>query len=360
MHLRSLATALVRRGHEVSVFCRRSDGPETIDPAVLIRLLPDNESDHADWLRSGLADAFAEVVVERYSLSSGPAHEATRALGLPYVLEVNAPLVDEAARYRQLQDVEHRRSWEAGILASADAIIAVSEGIRQHALRLGVAAERVHVVHNGVDVARFAEGRGDAVRTKHGLGDAFVAGFCGSLKPWHGVDTLLRALASLPPAARALVVGDGPQRRDLDLLSSTLALEGRIVFTGAVSQQLVPSYLAAMDVAVAPFSAQENFYFSPIKVAEYLAAGLPVLATRQGDLPEIIGDAGLLVPPDDVAALAQALATLIGDADLRRRLADAARKRSQAFDWSLVASRVEDVLTAVCASLASRQQQVGA
>jgi glycosyltransferase involved in cell wall biosynthesis len=95
-------------------------------------------------------------------------------------------------------------------------------------------------------------------------------------------------------------------------------------------------------------------------VAEYLAAGLPVIATRQGDLPEIIGDAGLLVPPDDVAALAQALATLMDDTHLLGRLADAARKRSPGLDWSGVASRVEDVLTATRGSLAFRQQQVRA
>jgi glycosyltransferase involved in cell wall biosynthesis len=102
-----------------------------------------------------------------------------------------------------------------------------------------------------------------------------------------------------------------------------------------------------MDIGVAPYTAQDGFYFSPLKVAEYLAAGLPVVVSDQGDLREIVGDAGVLVPPDDVAALAAALARLVRDPSLRRTLSTAARLRAVALDWLQVAGRVEAIITSV-------------
>jgi glycosyltransferase involved in cell wall biosynthesis len=347
VHLRSLAAALAARGHEVIVACRTLEGPNRPPAGVEVRLMPASEDEHAAWTRELVLESRVDVVLERYSLSSGAAAETARAAGLPYVLEVNAPLVEEAARYRGLADVPTWRAREKKLLASADAVIAVSGGVRDYVVSAGVSAAHVFVVHNGVDVGAFQKAAGLHAPQSGRADSAVVVGFAGSLKPWHGADVLLRAFAQVQGRTRLLVVGDGPMRADLEAMASSLNLTSRARFTGAVPHGEMPGLLDAMDIGVAPYTAQDGFYFSPLKVAEYLAAGLPVVVSDQGDLREIVGDAGLLVPPDDVAALAAALARLVRDPGLRRTLSTAARLRAGALDWLQVAGRVEAIISSV-------------
>ena len=242
--------------------------------------------------------------------------------------------------------MERWRGWEGAVFGGADRLIAVSTGVKAHIEHLDVAASRVTVIHNGVDVDRFHDADGSAVRARHNLGDATVVGFSGSLKPWHGVDALLEAFAKLPSATRLLIAGDGPEGLALRRLAEVLGIADRTVFSGAVPHDRMPEYLAAMDVGVAPYEAQSGFYFSPLKVVEYLAAGLALGTTEQGDLGEMVGDAGLLVPPGDTPLLAAALGELCGDPARRRSLGEAASARSLLYDWDTVAGRVEQVLTA--------------
>jgi glycosyltransferase involved in cell wall biosynthesis len=115
------------------------------------------------------------------------------------------------------------------------------------------------------------------------------------------------------------------------------------VFTGAVDPERVPGLLASMDVAVAPYPLLEHFYFSPLKVYEYMAAGLPVVASRIGQLQTLIkpGHNGLLVSPGDAAELAAALEQLQSDRNLRARLGQSARQTVLSrFTWDEVVARI--------------------
>jgi glycosyltransferase involved in cell wall biosynthesis len=344
IHFRSLAAALARQGNAVIIACRNAGGVNPAPQGLPVIELPEADADQRDGLRELFSESRTEAVLERYSLSSGPAQAAAHALRIPFVLEVNAPLVDEAARYRGLEDARQRRLWEAEVFRSADRVIAVSGAVRAHVVSSGVDPERVVVVHNGADLSAFENSSGAGVRARHGLGEHLVVGFSGSLKPWHGVDALVEAFALLPAGSRLLIVGDGPQREELGGLVAERGLTARAIFTGAVPHAEVPDHLAAMDIAVAPYSDQEDFYFSPLKLVEYLAAGLPVVATDQGDIREIVGEAGILVPPDDREALAAALQRLAADRELRLTLSAAARERAQGRDWAAVAGRVAAVL----------------
>ena len=347
VHLRSLAAALAARGNQVIVACRMLGGPNPPPAGVMVRVMPASDDEHATWIRAFVREFELEAVLERYSLSSGAAAEAAREAGLPFVLEVNAPLVDEAARYRSLENVETWRARERALFASAGAVIAVSNGVKDHVVAAGVSAARVFTVHNGVDVNAFQNNAGSLAIPQGRTKNDVVIGFAGSLKPWHGVDVLLRAFAEVSGRPRLLIVGDGPMRADLEVLAASLDLGSRVRFSGAVPHAQMPAVLARMDIGVAPYAAKTNFYFSPLKVAEYLAAGLPVVASNQGDLREIVGDAGVLVPPDDVGELATALARLSRDAGLRQRLSAAARVRAETLDWLQVAGRVEAVISSV-------------
>jgi glycosyltransferase involved in cell wall biosynthesis len=338
VHLRSLASALGRRDHAVLLLGSNLSGENRAPDRVTLAAL--TGADLHDRLEAFEPD----VVLERYALGAeGGLKEAAR-LGKPFVLEMNAPLVDEAARYRGLRDVSRWREWEERMVRAADRIIAVSSAIREHALALGAEPQRVTVVLNGVDATLIGAGRGASVRERHGLGRAFVVGFCGSLKPWHGVARLVHAFARLPQETRLLLVGDGPQRPEIERLVLDLGLSGRVTLTGAIPHDRVPDYLAAMDVGVAPYEAQPVFYFSPLKVVEYMAAGLPVIASRQGDLETIVDGAGLLVAAGAIDALTAALTHLLTDDEIRRALGRCAHERASEMTWDQAAERVEEVL----------------
>jgi glycosyltransferase involved in cell wall biosynthesis len=338
VHLRSLAGALARRGHSVGLLSRRLDGANPPPPGVTLAQLPDGA------LTQLLRDWRCEVVLERYSLSAETIQETCRTLGIAHVLEVNSPLVDEAARYRGLRDVDIWRARERSILSAADAVVAVSPSVRAHAIRSGVAPDRAVIVHNGVDLEPFESVTGEPVRQRYQLGNARVVGFAGSLKAWHGVDLLLRAARRIDTDVRVLIVGNGPERGKLEALANELRIADRVVFTGAVPHRAIPEHLAAMTVAAAPYRRQTDFYFSPLKIVEYLAAGLPVVASEQGDLAHLVGRAGLMVSPDDAVELAVALDTVLGDPALQRAMHVAARRHAVGMTWDAAAAQVEAAL----------------
>ena len=131
-----------------------------------------------------------------------------------------------------------------------------------------------------------------------------TVGFVGTLKPWHGTDLLLRALARTRENLRLDICGTGPQQEELEQLAAELGIAERVRLHGAVAPDEVPQVLHRLDIAAAPYPAGDH-YFSPLKVYEYLAAGLPVVASAIGTIPEMLGDGelGVLVPAGDVAPL---------------------------------------------------------
>ncbi|RME08298.1 MAG: glycosyltransferase, partial [Anaerolineae bacterium] len=219
--------------------------------------------------------------------------------------------------------------WLYGFTARfADRLIAVSDTVRAYHLRYTAARpSRVLTIENGVDVARFenvaAEGR--ALRRTLGIPpDALVLGTIGRLVPDKGQAYFLQAAARLRnrfPQARFLIVGDGPDDVALRALAERLNLADAVTFTGF--RQDIPALLGAMDVLVMP-SLREGL---PLTLLEALAAGVPVVATDTGGVRALLGEeAGLVVPPADVAALVAACERLLSDEALRERLG--ARGRS--------------------------------
>ena len=278
--------------------------------------------------RKGVQQARAwhpDFIYERYSLLSFAGAFLAHRLRIPHVLEVNAPLADEEARFRGLKCARFTRWMERWIMRSAHRVVVVSQALKEHALGLGVCPDRILVLPNGVNPDLFHPGcKGIGIRERLGWKtEDFIVGFSGTFKPWHGVDHLLRALAQVVPlvaSSRLLLVGDGPGRIELEHLAEKSGLKERVFFTGSVHHDEVPEYLAACDVLVAPYRPIENFYFSPIKVAEYMALGKPVVVSAIGQLKELIHDSHSVigVPPGDEEALARVLIELAQN-PLRRK-----------------------------------------
>lgn len=352
VHVQEIIRVLLRRGAEVHLLAARTGGsPPPGLEQVDVHLLPgtageSSEEREASARRAGGATGPLDrlgpldLVYERYSLWGRAAMEWARQAGVPAVLEVNAPLVEEQARHRTLHNREAAEQVARTAVSAASTVVAVSAPVAGW-VQAVVPGKRVHVVPNGVDTGRIQPNpaaRGTA-------GSTCTIGFVGTLKPWHGVETLCSAFVDLAkddPAYRMLVVGDGPQAPSLSRSLAAAGVGDRAELTGAVDPTEVPGLLRRMDIATAPYPASAG-YFSPLKLYEYLAAGLPVVAGRVGQVPEIISDGrtGLLCSPGDPAALAAAVRRLREDprlaADLGRRGREAAEAR---HTWEAVVDRI--------------------
>ncbi len=363
IHVRELTRALLGLGHEVAVWALRAGGRAPAGYHVPVHTWPGWARRQADgverelallqdvrrfrrWFGDEMAGYRPHVIYERYSLYGTAGLGAARSYDVGLILEVNAPLSQEHARHRGLALPGAADAVERHVLTGADRLVAVSDAVAEWLAARGVAPGRVTVLANGVDVARFATADGSALRTQHGLDGSPTVGFVGSLKAWHGTADLVRAVARLRSAGRPVrlvVVGDGPERPALNQLAHDLGLGEALVFAGAVPHEAIPGWLAALDVAVAPYPADGNAYFSPLKLFEYMAAGRPVVAAAVGQVPQVLRDGvtGLLYPAGDVAALAAALEQLLAEPALGARLGRAARAQAAAHHtWHSVASEV--------------------
>ncbi|MHB8295186.1 MAG: glycosyltransferase family 4 protein [Acidimicrobiales bacterium] len=298
-----------------------------------------------------LVGGFApDLVCERLSLFFGGGAAIARKLSARRIVEVNAPVVDERAAHFGLAHRSLALDLETQALSSAD-VVSVSEPLAAWAKTRGAASAAV--ITNGVDTARFMAGASPYLRaaTRQRLGlpvagarvvGPQVVGFVGSLKPWHGVEVLIDAVSLMTePVPVLLVVGDGPMRSTLEARATAAGIDDRCHFVGTVPPAQVPSYLAAMDVVAAPYLDQPAFYFSPLKVAEAMAAGKPVVASDLGPIATMTAGAAVLVPPGDAAALAAGIAGVLLDHARATMLGQAARRHAVSeLSWERAAAQL--------------------
>ena len=347
VHIQEVVRELIRRGHDVTVHTTRAgrDIPDDLaglkvvetrieadDPAARERAQQEVSARIAARIIAGGAD----LVYERYSLFSTALAEVTDATGAVGVLEVNAPLIEEQRTHRVLVDEEAAGNALARQVAAATATIAVSDPVRDW-VRERTGSESVHTVPNGVSITRI-------VPRPEEIGDPVVT-FVGTLKPWHGVADLLAAAALAKRPWKLRIIGDGPERAALEEQAAGLGIE--VDFRGAVAPADMPGQLAGSAIGVAPYpdlGGEQQQYFSPLKVYEYLAAGLPVVASAVGQLPQILGELGTLVPPSDPAALATAIDTLAADPVLRGKLGWRGRMQAEEkHSWAGAVDRILDL-----------------
>jgi glycosyltransferase involved in cell wall biosynthesis len=230
----------------------------------------------------------------------------------------------------------------------ADRVVAVSEGVRADLIvKFGLKADHITVVHNPIDIRRIqADGRAEPPSFP-GQRDGAVIVAVGRLVKLKAFDQLIRATAKLPEVLRArlLLVGEGEERAALERLIAELQLQERVTLLGRQSNPWM--YMARADV-IALSSRTEAF---PNVIGEALALSRPVLATAcSGGVVEYLDDGrcGVLVPPDDVPAMAAALERLICDATLRRSLGERGLRRVKTLGLSRAVSRYERIILEAC------------
>ncbi|MDD9715169.1 glycosyltransferase family 4 protein [Dinoroseobacter sp. PD6] len=349
IHMRAILGALLRMGAEVTLFAPPSRAPLPEDLAAVTWVPLPKPAKGAPEVRERaliaanacLAQAMEDhgpfdLIYERHALFSDAAMQFGAARRIPSVLEVNAPLLEEQRRHRVLQNSDEAAARARSSISAADRIIAVSDAVGAYAEGFG--ARSVKVVPNGVDADRFA--------VPPGFRPPFTLGFVGTLKPWHDVACLIDALALVRRSvrdARLLVVGDGPERPALEAQAREGGLVDAVDFHGAAPSQDIPALLARMHVGLAPYRGGDPFYFSPLKIYEYMAAGLPVLVSDRGNMRDVVlpPRAGAVVPPDDPAALAEAIVHLAQNPSVGRARGQRGRAhviRTASWDHVLRAS----------------------
>ena len=357
VHVTAVAAGLAARGHEVHVLATGGAGPFPADGATWIDLPPPLGARRLRWLLAGRVRELAErirpdVVIERYYNFGGEGIVAARAVGALAVLEVNAPVIDHRGSAKRRLDrallVEPMRRWRDWQCRHTDLFLTPQADI----LPAWVPPERIVEVEWGADTSRFSpDAAGDVPFERPRSGTLVV--FAGAFRAWHGAIHLVAAMRRLQERGRkdvsAVLVGGGPELPRVR--QAAAGLDG-VTCTGAVPHGAMPACLAAADIGAAPFDVGAHaplslgFFWSPLKVFEYMAAGLPVVAPAIDRLGRIVRDGreGILYDAGEPGALAAAIETLCDPAH-RRRLGAAARARVVAhFGWDRHCERLAAVI----------------
>ena len=358
VHIQEVVRELRSIGHEVALYAVRSGKhiPDDLtDLELHLEAVADVEPAEREQAQARAAERIvsrviadgADLVYERYSLFSTALADITAATGVPGVLEVNAPLIDEQRRHRSLVDASGAAQVLRRQVAAARATVCVSDPVADWVRRrtadlsdtgAGDIAGRIHTVPNGVSVRRIQPQPEDP--------DRVVVTFVGTLKPWHGVADLITAAALARQSWSLRIIGDGPEMDSLRAQAGRLGVEAD--FRGAVAPQDIPIHLAGSAIGVAPYpdlGGGEQQYFSPMKVLEYLAAGLAVVASDVGQIPQLLEEGsqrhGVLVAPSDPTALAAALDDLAACPDRRARMGRSGRLLTEErHSWRRAVARI--------------------
>lgn len=238
-----------------------------------------------------------------------------------------------------------------------DTVTVSSQAIRELAIRYGVKPDAIFDAPVGADIELFHPAvDGTRIKQLWNLTSPVII-YHGQLEGGSYATQLLHTaplVLSQFPTTQFLIVGGGEKLPNLKQLADALKITNNVVFTDYVEQREIPEYIATADVAIACFDNNEiTRAKSPLKIAEYLAMGKPIVASRVGDVPKMVGNAGILVLPNEINALAEGIIQLLQNADQRSALSRNARLRAeQIYNWTQIS---QTFLTAYQKTVSSRQ-----
>ncbi|MBI3817891.1 MAG: glycosyltransferase [Planctomycetes bacterium] len=351
VHIRELQAAFARAGHalrEVAIV-KRSNTNDPHARSLLGRVADALPSFVREWMEhaydiAGARALRAEIhkhrpdfIYERYALSTACGARVSAEFKIPFVLEVNSPLVDEVTRTRGLVFQEWARKKEDFILSSAALVAVVSGELAKFVKSRGVPDSRIVLTPNGVEWNRYINltKRTDLLDRWNVRGKRIV-GFTGFVRDWHRLDLAFEAMAMKnlhKKNAIIMIVGEGPAVPKLEQRARELGIEEFVRFCGKVPHAEIQGYVALFDVALVTAI---NPYASPLKLFEYLAAGVATLVVDQPNLREIVTESSArFFPPNDVTALARALEELVTRPDVAAAIGAAGRAliRERDYTW---------------------------
>ena len=356
IHVLEVAQGLASRGHEVHAVVHEQDGQpkeEARDGVTWHRIRWSPDHSFFRYRAAPTVEAVAtqvrpHVVMERYYNFGGEGVAAAQRLGIPSMLEVNSPVIDHPGSIKGLLDalllVRPMRRRREGLCRQAAAIVSPLVEIVPDFAR-----DKTERVSWGANVEAFqpAPEKKEATRRRLGIPlEAVVVLFSGSFRPWHGVHVLEDAARRLSARADIFFLLAGGNAAPAD------GYRGRRL--GAVAYDTMPDIVAAADIGVAPYDTARlaqlrlGFYWSPLKIFEYMACALPTVTVPRFPLTEIVreGSEGRHVREADAADLARVIADLADRPDERRRLGENARRRVvESYSWAAHCRQLEGILT---------------
>jgi glycosyltransferase involved in cell wall biosynthesis len=278
-------------------------------------------------------------------------------LGIPMVVEADCPPTYEhtnfyGKHYKHLGSLPAR--IESQTLRAADAVIVISNILKDYYVKQGIPAAKMHVIPNGADPEKFKPAPKDhELSQKYHLADKVVVGWIGSLVGWSGIENLIdaaREILAARPEVCFMMVGGGKNQEFFREKLQTGDHAGRVILPGLVPHEHVSRYLSCMDIVMAPYPKLDFWYPSSMKLFEYMSAGKAVVATGVGQMREIVQDGvnGYLFDPDIAGELYQKLITLIDAPELRQRVAAQARRDiEEKWNWNAHAKKMIEIFAEV-------------
>ncbi len=335
VHVKEIIHALRKAGHTVAVVApnitqTQSFGSDGGWVAKLKTLLPRSIYEILEFIYSlfifiklslAILRVKPDFIYERYNLFTPAGVWAKKVFNIPLILEINAPLYEERSRYHsivltKLAKWSQRYTWN-----NADKVLPVTQVLADIVQAYGVSEQKIEVIHNGTDLFTFSSKKTVVANNKK-----LTIGFVGFVREWHRLDYIIELLAQTGnEQLKLLIVGDGPALSALKEQAQQLGVVQRVEITGLVERHAIPVQLARIDIAIQPAVVE---YASPLKLIEYLAMGLAIVAPDQPNIRELLTDKdnALLFEPNNPQACANAITRLINDPILMNNIAQQAQK----------------------------------
>ncbi|MFH1215526.1 MAG: glycosyltransferase family 4 protein [Pseudomonadota bacterium] len=278
-----------------------------------------------------LRNAKFDLIYERYAFFGFITGCLAKRRKIPFVLEVNE--TSGLERFRGQAFISLTNWFEKKILSQADLIVVVSSFLKSKIVERGVAAQKILVLPNGVDLEKFniesETSSARSIREKYDIRDNdIVFGFVGWFADWDRLDKLIEIFHEVHTShtgSKLMLVGDGAIRQKLEKQVTDLRLQKNVIFTGPVERNKVQHYIAAIDICVLPHS---NKFGSPIVLFEFMAMAKTVIAPMLDPITDVLtnGRTGLLFQVGDFVGLKKILITVLTDESLRKKLGYAAKE----------------------------------
>lgn len=294
-----------------------------------------------------------DAIINRYLIYDFSAIIAGKLLNIPVMYEVNASAVYE----REIENryyIKPLAKWvEKYIFKKSDIVTVVSNELKNYFEENGYNVSNTIVIPNGVNVEKYQEDiqvppSFDDI--SHQWKDKLILGFLGSLKSWHGIQRVIDLMPSLikkNPNIRLLIVGDGNTRSEIEKKIEDYKLKDHVFISGFIPHEDVPGALHLFDVALAPYNNISNFYFSPLKIFEYMAAGKPVVAPSLGQIKELVQSnyTGLLLDENTDSCLEESILSIIEDSQKLKQMGlNAKNFITEHYTWTKNAETISSAL----------------
>ena len=368
VHIEELTNAFRQLGHELiivepGVTANKKFGESSSLTGVLKKFLPPQLYELAELAYSFVAYKKLKLaylthkpdfLYERYNLFLLSGKWLKEKYGLPYLLEVNAPLAHERQKFAHLYLSGLAKKCEDICWKSADMTLPVTQALAGYLIQSGVQEDKITVIQNGINRDRFTPQSNESdLRTQLGLSDKTVLGFTGFIRDWHGLNYVIDAIAEMAEASRPhlLVVGDGPAKDSLLAHAKAKNIAHLLTLTGVIQRDDMVRYISVFDIALQPKSVD---YSSPLKIFEYMALGKAIIAPDQANIREILthNEDALLFTPDDTDDFKNAIWKLCVDKKLRKKLGTSANKKidTQNYTWKENAEHITSIAEKLCES----------